>query len=125
MHGMVIHANIISMALKDNFIYTIPKWIGILIAFLICYLHIAFFLYFYVEMHKWFHPFVDVVQLVTLVVILYVIFLIYEHWNIRYDSTPLIIVLFFSLYLLSFYEGLVKILNKWFGIKSYFLSKHD
>jgi CHASE2 domain-containing sensor protein len=125
MHGIVIHANVISMALKDNFIYTIPEWVGILIAFLICYFNIAFLLYFYVERHKWFHPFAEVVQLVTLVLILYVIFLIYQHWNIRYDSAPLIIILLFSLYLLYFYDGLVKILNKWFGIKSYLLTKHD
>ncbi|MCX6250190.1 MAG: CHASE2 domain-containing protein [Bacteroidetes bacterium] len=125
MHGMVIHANIISMVLKDNFIYVIPAWVGILIAFLICYLHIAFFLYFYVEKHKWFQPLVKAIQLFTIVLIMYLVFLLYEHWNIRYDSTLLIVILILSVDLLYFYEGLIKILNKWFGIKSYLLSKHN
>jgi CHASE2 domain-containing sensor protein len=125
MNGMVIHANIISMALKGNFIHTIPRWIEILIAFFICYLNMAFFLYFFVEKSRWFHPFVDLVQLVTLVVIIYVIFLLYEHLNIRFDSALLIITMIFSVYLLDFYLGLVTILNKWFGIKSYLLSKHE
>ena len=125
MHGIVIHANIISMALKDNFIHIIPMWIGVLIAFLVCYLHIAFFLYFYVEKHKWFFLLAKAVQLFTLVLIIYVVFLLYEHLNIRYESTLLIVVLILSVDLLYFYNEVVKILNRWFGMKSYLLSKHN
>jgi CHASE2 domain-containing sensor protein len=44
MHGVVIHANIISMLLSNDFINDVPEWVLYLIAFLIFYLNYLFFL---------------------------------------------------------------------------------
>ncbi len=41
MYGVVIHANIISMILNKSYINTLPTWIEVLLAMIICYLNIA------------------------------------------------------------------------------------
>jgi CHASE2 domain-containing sensor protein len=40
MYGVIIHANIISMILSDRFIYQMPFAVGVLWAFILCYLNV-------------------------------------------------------------------------------------
>ena len=43
MNGIVVHANIISMVLDNNYIKKLPSWVNLLVAVLICWLHMSFF----------------------------------------------------------------------------------
>lgn len=44
-YGVVVHANIISMILKGNYIYQLPKWASNLLLLVMVYLNIALFLW--------------------------------------------------------------------------------
>jgi len=40
MYGIVIHANIISMLISKNYINSMPSWMNILFAFIVCYFNV-------------------------------------------------------------------------------------
>ncbi|MCB0480162.1 MAG: CHASE2 domain-containing protein [Flavobacteriales bacterium] len=44
-YGVVVHANIISMILEGNYIFTLPKWATNLILLIMAYLNVSLFLY--------------------------------------------------------------------------------
>lgn len=45
MYGLVIHANVISMVIEEDYIYALPFWLVIIFTFLIVYINIALFNY--------------------------------------------------------------------------------
>ncbi|MCX6282245.1 MAG: CHASE2 domain-containing protein [Bacteroidetes bacterium] len=122
MYGLVIHANVISMILNQDYIDRVPGWLNILIAFLIIYWITAFFIYLYVDKHFLFHPVGKLTVFCCLVLLLYLVLALYHYFNIFYSSTLLLVVLVLTPDLMYFYEGIRKALYKWFGLKSYFIS---
>ncbi len=123
MYGVYIHANIISMMLNKDYINHIPVWLTWIIGFILCYLHMAIFVYFYKDRHKWFHLAGKSIQLITSVLLLWFEFLIYQYFNYKIDMLPAIATILLAVDIIYFYEGLVVFLNKKFGYKSIFL-KH-
>jgi CHASE2 domain-containing sensor protein len=55
MNGVVVHANIISMVLDKDYIKKVPLWGNLLLAIIVCWLHMSFFVHYYLESHIWFH----------------------------------------------------------------------
>ncbi|MFZ4547264.1 MAG: CHASE2 domain-containing protein [Bacteroidales bacterium] len=125
MRGLVIHANIISMVLHDDFINESPIWINWLFAFLLCYLHLALFIYLYLKRHKWYHFTAKWLQFITSVLLIWFAFLLYEHFGIKISVAPSIVVIILSMDLLYFYEGMVIFLNLKFGYNTIFKSDHS
>ncbi len=72
MNGIVIHANIISMALDGKYINKLPLWVTILFAVLIGWLHMSFFIHYYLENHIWFHLVAKIAQLISAILFVYV-----------------------------------------------------
>ena len=124
MYGLVIHANAISMILDANYIHKVPLIVEIIMTILVCYFIISIYSSLYVKHSKWFHPVGKIIQLAFLILIIFIAFWLYEYFNILYETTLLIVVVVLSMDLLYFYEGLMKLLNRWFGVKSYFIHEH-
>ncbi len=120
MRGVLIHANIISMALRSGYIAVIPSWFNWLIAFVLCYIHLAIFIFLYLRRHKWYHLIGKIIQFVTSVLLIWFAFLLYEHFGIKFSVAPSVVVIALSMDLLYFYEGFVKFLAVKFGYKSIF-----
>lgn len=120
MRGILIHANIISMVLHDNYILIVPSLVNWLIAFVICFMHLALFIFLYLHRHKWYHFAGKIIQFVTSILLIWLSFLIYEHFGIKFSVAPAVVVITLSMDLLYFYEGLVKFLGLKFGFKSIF-----
>lgn len=124
MKGVVIHANIISMILDRNYINPFPSWLNWIIAFIVCFLHVVLFMYYYVENHKWFHPVAKVVQLITSILIVWVVFILYRNFNLEFDSKITIVAILLSVDLLYFYDGFIKWVARKFNYKSYIIEHH-
>ncbi len=64
MYEVILHANIISMLLTDEYFFTSPSWLSPLIAFVICYANMILFGYVGYKNAKWY----EIVALGTFVV---------------------------------------------------------
>ncbi len=126
-YGVVIHANIVSTIIRNDYINSMSVWLTWLIAFLICFFHVGVFLYYYVENYRWLHIVAKLLQLVSSVLILYFVFLIYNKFNYKINSTPTIVSILLSVDLLYFYDGFLKIpwIHKKFGKSSYIAKHHE
>lgn len=123
MYGVYIHANILSMMLNNDYVDELPKILAWVLGFILCFIHMAVFVYFYKERHKWFHLMGKSLQLITSILLLWIEFLIYQYFNFKVDMLPAIATVLLAVDIIYFYEGLVVFLNKKFGFNSLFL-KH-
>ena len=124
MYGVLIHANIISMMLNKDYINIAPLWLSWIVAFILCYFHIAFFMYMYVNYHKWFHFTGKLLQFFSSALLILICFLFYAYANYKFSMVLAIANILLALDLLYFYEGLVLLIAKKWKIKSVFIKPH-
>lgn len=123
MDGVIIHANILSMIISNQYIYRIPGWLNILLAFLLTYIHIAFFISYYIHNGKWFHFRFKVIQLLSGMIFIYLGIRLLRS-NYYFDFTLLLTAVILSVDVLYFYEGFAKWLSKKFSFKTEFTHIH-
>lgn len=124
LNGIYIHANIVSMALSDDYVTEVPKWLMGLISVLIVWLHMAFFIKYYIEKHIWFHLVVKTVQLVSLVVCIYIGILLLSKASTQFSFTVMLGGIVLAVDVLYFYEGFAQWLKRKFGVKTIFGGHH-
>jgi len=118
MNGVTIHANIISMTLNKNYINAMPYWLNFILAFILCYINIAFLIYMFTSRIKWYHFFGIIVQFIASIIILLFVFYVYQLFNYRIESTLAMVAIILSVEVLYFYNGLAVWLNKRFNFKT-------
>jgi len=92
MFGLIVHANIVSMILDEDYINTIADWAKYVIAFLICFLTVALFILIDKNLPAWFDALSVTIQLVELLLISFVIIFAFAWWNLKLDLTVAIAV---------------------------------
>ena len=120
MYGVLIHANIISMIIGGSFINAMSDTTAWILAFILCYFHMAFFIHFYLRRHKWFHFSGKMLQFFTTVVLVLSSYLTYHYLSYKAVILPSVVVILLSMDLLYFYEGLMLFLNRRFHVRSLF-----
>jgi CHASE2 domain-containing sensor protein len=118
--GVIIHANIISMVLDNDYIFCLPWWFNWVLAVVLGWLYIAVFSHYFIDKHIWFHVVVSTIELVSLFVFIFVGLLLFNSFNIKIDLTETFGVIIISSQLLYFYQGLAVWLHRRFKIKSIF-----
>lgn len=124
MYGLVIHANIIEMVLRERYLNTPSSWLVWLLSLVFVVLHVWAFVYFYVKQHIWFHLVAKILQLITAALIVYVSLCLHEHWRVVLDTGLFTLPVVLSVDVLYFYDGLVKFLHKKWGFTTYFMHGH-
>jgi len=124
MNGIVIHANIISMVLADNYIKKLPSWINWLVAILICWLHMSFFIRYFLENHIWFHLVAKIAQLVSAFIFAYLGVILFSRYNIKLDMKLSLIVIVMAVDVIYFYEAFAVWMHKKYHYKTVFHQKH-
>lgn len=123
-YGLVIHANMVKMILEGDYINQLSPWkLGIL-TFAIVYIHMIAFMFFFVKRHVWYHIAAKLIQLVSLILIVGLLFISLDRLNILPDFIFLFLAIFLSVDLLYLYEALSEFAYKRFGWKSYFIKDH-
>jgi CHASE2 domain-containing sensor protein len=87
MFGLVVHANSVSMILDEDYIDTIDDWQKYLIAFLVCLLTVALFIFIDKVLPMWFDALSVIIQGVELVMISSIIIFAFTSWNLKLDLT--------------------------------------
>jgi len=121
MYGVLIHANILSMILQNQFVNEMKFWKILLTSFIILYLHMFYFIKFYIHRHIWYHIFAKIVQLLSSVIIVGIEIYLLSEQNLIMNSSLIILPILLSIDVLYFYDGIVKYLNKKFNYQTWFL----
>jgi CHASE2 domain-containing sensor protein len=120
LNGIVIHADIIRMIMYQKYIHKVHWFFVWLIAFVICWVHMAFFIGYFIEKHTWFHLAAKIAQLISAMIFIYLGFFLffYLHWLI--DMTTAILAIVLAVDVLYFYEAGVLWFHQRKGYKTLF-----
>ena len=124
MHGLTIHANILTMYMHRQYIDKMHTAGSFLMDFLICYVHVVLFMFLFVKLHLWYHLWAKLIQFFTAVVLIYILFYFYEMHHYLINATLILITILISVDVLYLYETLAVVVYKKFGYKSYFIHEH-
>ena len=105
MNGIVVHANIISMALEKNYIKKLPSWANWLIAIFICWLHMSFFVRYYLESHIWFHLVAKIAQVLSAIFFVWLGIYLFDKYRLKVDLKLSLIVIVMAVDVIYFYEA--------------------
>jgi CHASE2 domain-containing sensor protein len=87
MFGLVVHANVVSMILDEDYVDTIPDWMKYLIAFFVCLFTVALFILIDNKLPMWFDALSVIIQLLELTIISSFIIYAFSTWTLKLDLT--------------------------------------
>lgn len=113
MKGIVVHANIISMVLQHDYITETPKWLDLLLAFVLGFGYTFMSIYFFVnhKLHKWFHAVAKASQVLLSLGFMMVSYGLMVVYGIKLNVTLTVLVIVLVIDFLYFYEAAVKYLK--------------
>jgi CHASE2 domain-containing sensor protein len=124
MNGIVIHANIISMVLDKNYIKKVPSWVSWLVAILVGWLHMSFFIRYYLESHIWFHLVAKIAQVASAIFFVWLGTYVYSRYHIKLDMKMTLVVIVMAVDVIYFYEAWAVWMHKKFKYHTVFHHKH-
>ncbi|MFZ1535428.1 MAG: hypothetical protein WAT14_14765, partial [Chitinophagaceae bacterium] len=124
MNGIVVHANIISMALEKNYIKKVPLWATLLIAVFVCWLHMSFFVRYYLESHIWFHLVAKILQVSSAIFFVWLGIYLFDRYRLKVDLKLSMITIVMAVDVIYFYEAWAVWMHKKFNYKTVFKPHH-
>lgn len=124
MNGIFVHANIISMIMEDNYIKKVPLWGNILLAIIVCWLHMSFFIHYYLESHIWFHLAAKIAQVLSAIFFVWLGIEIFSRFGLKVDMKLSIVVIVLAVDVIYFYEAWAVWMHKKFNYKTVFKPHH-
>ena len=124
MNGILVHANIISMVLEENYVKKVPLWGNILLAVIVCWLHMSFFVHYYLEAHIWFHLAAKIAQVASAIFFVWLGIYIYDKYQLKVDMKFSLITIVMAVDVIYFYEAWAVWMHKKFGYKTVFKPHH-
>lgn len=121
MYGVMVHANIVSMIIRESYFNNTPGWIVFVISFIIAYFTVVAFSYFYLRKPMYFNVVSKVLQLLGIFVLLWMVFLLFSMFNLNFKTSYLIVAIILSVDVLFLYEYIAILVYKKFGVKSIFI----
>lgn len=108
MYGGVIHANIVSMILNEDYIFYLKEWQKYLIGFIGLFLNIMVFSWVYKKLPKWYDGITKIIQLIEFVGLIYLMVYAMDLYSFKLDLTPLLFAVALSGDGLEVFYGVVK-----------------
>jgi len=94
MYGVVIHANVITMILRGNYIESMDQRTSILIGLLVLVANVMMFTWMYEHHEKWYDMFAVAVQLAESLGIMYLIIIVFDRYDYKLALTPALLSVF-------------------------------
>ena len=123
MYGVVIHANILSMILKGNYVKQASGFVSYLLAGVITFLFLLFVLWRY-KKHK--HPkhyWLLLAQFLAVLLVLYLFLQVFSLFHVKVPLLPIMIALALCVEALDIYKMIALKLHKKYGYKTVFTHK--
>lgn len=108
MYGVVVHANILSMILNDNFIDSMSEMAGIVVGALLCLMNVIGFSLIYRLLPRWYDGLTKSIQLIEALILLLVVVLVFNYFSYKLNLTLGIIAVLFAGDSLEVYYGVLK-----------------
>lgn len=124
MNGIFVHANIISMVLEKNYIKKVPLWVNILIAIIVCWLHMSFFIHYYLESHIWFHLAAKILQVASAIFFVWLGIYLFDKYRLKVDLKYSLITIVMAVDVIYFYEAWAVWMHKKFHYRTVFKPHH-
>ncbi|MDH5380695.1 MAG: CHASE2 domain-containing protein [Cyclobacteriaceae bacterium] len=87
MYGAVIHANIVSMILKGDYVDTWNESIGFIVGFLVCFLNVVFFSWIYRHLPRWYDGLTKIMQIIELAILVAFMIYAFHLFNFKLNLT--------------------------------------
>ena len=87
MFGGVIHANIITMILNDDFIGQLKAWQSWIIAIIICFVNVMAFSWVYKKIPRWYDGVTKLIQLLEFGTLVFLMIYVMEFFSLKLDLT--------------------------------------
>ncbi|GAB4247815.1 MAG: hypothetical protein Tsb0034_27100 [Ekhidna sp.] len=108
MYGGVIHANIVSMILNEDYIFYLEEWQKWAIMVIGLFINIMMFSWIYKKLPKWYDGITKLIQLVEFVGIVYIMVYMMDLYSLKLDLTLLLFAVALSGDGLEVFYGVVK-----------------
>ena len=129
MYGTVVHANILRMALEDDYIRVIPSWLTAILSFLLIWLTLPLICGLFFKGDLWFNSVGTLLQLIGGVVIVFITLISYSSFQVKFDPGLVLACLVLLPTFINLYEVLLNFLRHKLKLRfsSAFLgtNKHD
>lgn len=124
MYGIVIHANILSMILKGNYMNQASGLVSYLFAAIIVFFFLLFLLTQYKKQKHPKHGWFLLIQFLLILAILYLFLLVFTWFHLKVPLLPIMISLVLCVELLSLYKVIALWLHRKYQYRSVFIHKH-
>lgn len=124
MNGIFIHANIISMVQAKDYIHRMPSWLMWSVAFILCWLHMALFIKYFLHHHIWFHLLAKIAQILSAVFFVYLGLWSFHQLDTQMNMTATLVAIVLAVDVLYFYEAFAIWLHKKKKFKTLFTPHH-
>ena len=108
MYGGVIHANIVSMVLNEDYVFYLEDWQKYTIAVIGLFVNIMMFSWVYKKLPKWYDGLTKLIQLVEFVGLVYIMIYMMDLYSLKLDLTLLLFAVAISGDGLEVFYGVVK-----------------
>lgn len=108
MYGGVIHANIVSMILNEDFVFYLEEWQKYLIMIVGLFINIMMFSWIYKKLPKWYDGLTKLIQLVEFTGLVYFMVYMMDLYSLKLDLTLLLFAVAISGDGLEVFYGVVK-----------------
>ncbi|HYF04250.1 MAG TPA: CHASE2 domain-containing protein, partial [Patescibacteria group bacterium] len=108
MHGVVIHANAVSMALRGDYIEQMPDWLMWLSAIAICFINVAGLSYIFKNYNTWFGGETMIFQLLEMVALMFCVVVVFANFRYKLDFTLAMFCVALSSTVLDIYYSMIE-----------------
>jgi CHASE2 domain-containing sensor protein len=115
MYETIVHANILSMMLREDYFNVLPGWFTLSIAYLICYINFLLFFWVKEKIPAWYEIISNTAFLVESALILYVTIVIFYKFNLKANLLLSIISVGMTVFLFEVYvESIIPLTNRFY-----------
>lgn len=107
MYGVVVHANILSMILHEDYVEEMPTWLNLSIGSFILLLSIMIFSVLYHKADFWYDGLSLLIQAILVLFLLYMIIIVFDKFSMKVDWGLAFLGVILSANLVEIYYGIV------------------
>lgn len=108
MFGAVIHANIASMILNEDYINVVPEWLTLILTVIVCFLNVAFFSWIYRNKEFYYTVLTKPIQLIEITLLLAIIILLFHYFNLKVNLSVMFVTILLAGDMLELYYNFIK-----------------
>ncbi len=108
MFGGVVHANLVSMILNEDYVEEMGEYTSYILAIVLCLINVALFSIIYIKLPRWYDGITKLIQLAEIMGLVFAIILVFHFYNYKLDLILSLAVIALAGDSLEVYYGVIK-----------------